>query len=238
MRRSLVPALTVAVVLAGCSSNNDGAEPGPTATLPVVATTSAAPSPTPSPTVSATASPTPLACVCAIPAKPGDVDGDGTRDTVRATAELLTVVLSSGASVTAPVHAESPRSPAVLGYADVDRDGRSEVFVETAQGASTQFATPYRFDGKALRELDLDGDPARLGFGGSVTHGDGFRCRNGLLEVLSAESQDGATYTVRVDTYSLGRSELVLRSTANKQARQGDALFEASYRPDCGTVGD
>lgn len=235
MRRSLVPLLVV-VTLAGCSGGGHKAAPSPSFSLPPIET----PSPTPSPTPSATPSPTPSATPTSrhVPALNGDVDGDGVKDAVRATAELLTVDLSSGGTVTAPVHAESPRSPAILGYADVDLDGRSEVFLETAEGASTQFATPYRFDGKALHEMQLDQGPARLGIGGSVTHGDGFRCVSGRLQVLSSDSQDGTTYTVHVDTYRLGATDLVLLSSTTKQAKQGDPLVEASYQPDCGSVGD
>jgi len=157
---------------------------------------------------------------------------------VRATAELLTVELSGGGTVTAPVHADSPRSAPVLGYADVDLDGRSEVFLETAEGASTQFVTPYRYDGKALHELQLDEGPARLGIGGSVTHGDGFRCTGGKLVILSSDSTDGTTYTVHVDTYSVGKTALTLVSSKTQTAKQGDPIVEASYQPDCGNVGD
>jgi hypothetical protein len=231
----LVPALVLA--LAGCSDDAPEPEPSASFTPPIVETTSAAPSPT----VSPTGSPTPTATPTAgrkVPAVNGDVDGDGTKDSVRATAELLTVDLSSGRTVTAAVHAESPRSPAVLGYADIDRDGYSEVFLETAEGASTQFVTPYRFDGTKLYELQLDDGPARLGIGGSVTHGEGFRCPSGRLEVLSSDSQDGKTYTVHLTTYRLSRTALVFVSTATRKVTAGDPLVDASYRPDCGSVGD
>jgi hypothetical protein len=235
VRRSLTLVLLPVLLLAGCSGGGDKATPTPSFSLPPIETTSPAPSPTPSATPSPTASATPA--TRRVPALNGDVDGDGTKDSVRATAELLTVELSGGGTVTAPVHAESPRSPAVLGYADVDRDGRSEVFLETAEGASTQFATPYRYDGKALHELQLDDGPARLGIGGSVTHGDGFRCASGRLQVLTSDSQDGSTYTVHTSTYKIVKAALVLVSSKSQQAKQGDAIVEASYQPDCGSVG-
>lgn len=239
VRRTALLVLPLLALATSCSSDDTrtASTPGPTAS----ATASPTPGTSPAPTASAvtagpTADPTPTGR--RVPALHGDVDGDGTKDAVRASAELLTVDLSSGGTVTAPVHAESPRSAPVLGYADIDRDGRSEVFLETAEGASTQFVTPYRFDGKALHELQLEDGPARLGMGGSVTHGDGFRCPGGRLEVLRSDSQDGTTYTVHITTYRLGATELVMVSTTRKQAKQGDPLVEASYRPDCGSVGD
>jgi hypothetical protein len=237
MRRVLVPLVLLALTTAGCSGDTKDAEPRATFSPPTVETET--PTPTPTPTPSATPSPTPSATPAArrIPALNGDVDGDGTKDSVRATAELLTVELSGGGTLTAPVHADSPRSAPVLGYADIDRDGYSEVFLETAEGASTLFVTPYRYDGKALSELTLDEGPARLGIGGSVTHGDGFRCTGGTLQVLSSDSQDGSTYTVHTSTYKIVKAALVLVSSKSQQAKQGDAIVEASYQPDCGSVG-
>ena len=92
----------------------------------------------------------------------------------------------------------------------LDRDGRAEVFLKTAEGASTAFATPYRYDGTSLREVTLDGTPARLGYGGGVTHGDGFRClASGQLEVRQATSADGKAFTVQVTSYRLTGAALV-----------------------------
>lgn len=240
MLRRAAPLLVVPVLVTGCSGSDNPAIDVPTATPTPSATASPTPSPTPSATPSPSASPTPTATRArAIPAKDRDVDGDGKADLIRATATTLSVVLSgSGRTVTAPVHADSPRSPAVLGTADVDRDGYAEVFLETAEGASTQFATPYRYDGTTLREVQLDDGPARLGIGGSVTHGEGFQCgTSGLLEVRSADSTDGTTYTVHVTTYRIRVATLVIASTRTVQAKQGDPELDKSYSVDCGTVG-
>jgi hypothetical protein len=168
----------------------------------------------------------------------GDVDGDGKRDVVQATATQLRVALASGRVLTAAVHSESPNRPAVLGYADIDRDGRSEVFLETAEGASTSFATPYRYDGKALVELQLDGGPARLGMGGSITHGDGFVCLGtGLLEIRQATSDDGETFTVQASSYRITGAQLVLAGAPRtSRGKQGDPGVQASYTADCGSV--
>jgi hypothetical protein len=232
--RTVVP---LVLLVAGCSgSSGTKPEPTPTVTLPTPDATTEAPTPTigPSP------SPTATAAARTVPAADGDVDGDGHRDVIQPSATLLRVTLSStGKVVTAPIHAESPRPAALLGTADVDRDGRAEVFLETVQGASTSFATPYRFDGTALRELQLDGGPARLGIGGSVTHGDGFRCLpSGLLEVRQATSSDGSTFTVRADRYAIVGVQLLLRSSSTGKGAQGTPSVERAYTADCGSVGD
>jgi hypothetical protein len=167
------------------------------------------------------------------------VDGDGQRDLIQPSATLLRITLSgTGGVVTAPVHKDDPGPATLLGTGDVDGDGRAEVFLETAEGASTQFATPYRFDGTKLVELQLDGGPARLGIGGSVTHGDGFRCVGGLLEVRQAESSDGTTFTVRADRYAIRGDQLVLRSSSTAKGAQGSPAVESAYNADCGSVGD
>ena len=239
--RPLVLTLSVAVLLTGCSGPAPTADHGPATPLPTVDVTTGAPAL--SPAATSTASSTPSATLTAAtrrkPALDGDVDGDGKKDSIRSTATVLTVELSgSGRTVTAAIHAEAPRSAPVLGSTDVDRDGYAEVFVETAQGASTTFVTPYRFDGTTLRELQLDGGPVRLGIGGSITHGDGFRCTSaGLLEIRSADSPDGKAFTVHADLYRLGDTRLVLVRSSTTRAKQGDPAVEQSYNVSCGSVG-
>ena len=234
----LVPFLLAA---SACSSGSQplatpSATPSPSPS--VVATTAA---PTPTPTVSPTPAPT-TAAPTRPPAADGDVDGDGTPDAVKATADLITVTLSkSGSKVTAPVHTDGPAAPEVLGSKDVDRDGHAEIFLKTVQGASTGFATPYRYDGKVLRELRLAGEPALLGFGGSTQHGDGFTCTQaGLIQVRSATADGtGSTYTVKVDTYRLTATDLVkAKPQTVSQAKQGSPEVEAAYALDCGSVGE
>ena len=239
--RPLVLVLPAVVLLAACSGQTRAAGPGPATPLPTVDVTTAPPGPptTAAPTATATPSAAPTAVTRRRPALDGDVDGDGRKDAIRSTATVLTVELSGGGrTVTAPIHAEAPRSAPVLGSTDVDRDGYAEVFVETAQGASTTFVTPYRFDGTTLRELQLDGGPARLGIGGSVTHGDGFRCTSdGLLEIRSADTSDGKTFTVHADLYRLNATQLVLVRSSTTKAKQGEPAVEQSYNVSCGSVG-
>lgn len=241
--RPLVLLLPLALAVTGCSTSSKPGPPSPTPT----ATASAAPTPTPTPsaapstagpTAGPTATPTPSPSATVRAAADGDVDGDGKADAVATTATLVTVTLSgSGRKVTAAVHSDDPRPPAYAGSHDVDRDGRAEVFLRTAQGASTSFVTPYRFDGTRLVELQLSGDPARLGIGGAVTHGDGFAClASGLVDVKAADSSDGKSYTVTDRFYRLSATALVLVRTSTSHAQVGSAALAASYTADCGSV--
>jgi len=237
VRRTALLVLPLLALAVSCSSDDE--EPAPTPSP----TASPTPSPTPGPTASPTPAPTPTAsptpsATAAPVARDNDVDGDGRADAITTSDGLLSVRLTSnGKTVSAPVSADAPGPAPVLGTGDVDRDGRVEVFVRTAQGASTTFATPYRYDGSALRVVLLDGEPAQLGIGGSVTHGDGFRCLpTGVLEVSKAESEDGTTFTVQVSTYRLGGNELVVARTATVRAKEGEVAVERAYTVSCGSV--
>lgn len=232
-------ALAPLVLLAACSGSDT-----PVLSLsPTPVVTTDAPSPTaepttPAPTVTvAPTTPAPTATAAA----PGDLDGDGKADAVKASATLVRVTLSgSGKIVTAAVHADSPAAPEVLGTYDVDRDGRAELFLKTVQGASTSFATPYRYDGKVLHEIALNGSAAVLGFGGSAQHGDGFRCTpQGRIEVRSAVADGaGSTYTVTTTTYRLTASDLVKVSSGSTKAPLASPEVQAAYNLDCGSVGE
>ncbi len=241
--------LVLATSLAGCSGELSRTGSAPSTTLTPTTTPTAPTAPTPTSTTTPTPPPTAVSAAPTVSpsAKPrkraldGDVDGDGEPDVVRATSTLITVTLSAtNTKVTAPVHADSPAAPEVLGSTDVDRDGFAEVFLRTTQGASTSFATPYRYDGRSLRELQLDGQPTLLGFGGSAQHGDGFRCTDaGLVEVRKAEADStGASYSVELTVYRLSATQLVRVRTSTTTAKQGSPEVEASYTVDCGSVGE
>jgi hypothetical protein len=207
---------------------------GPSA--PVEAT----PSPTPervTPTASPEASPSPSAQRVAAP---GDVDGDGATDGISVTATAVTVSLTTGGTVSAPVVDSDVPRPAVSGLADLDRDGRNEVWLETARGASTSFVQAYRFDGTALRELTFEGGHIRFGIGGSSTHGDGFTCTDrGELRVMTAESDDGTTFRVRSITYRVAGAALErVAEVSSTATSMEDPRVRAAYQVDCGSVGE
>jgi hypothetical protein len=232
-------AVAALVALSACSGDDPAVLPAPTT---VTASASATPPTTGAPTgapAPPTSAPTPLpATPTAAPtraaARDGDVDGDGRVDAVTATQDALTVRTATR-TLTAAVVADD--LPPVQGVTDVDRDGYAEVFLETTRGASTAFYTPFRFDGTTLAALTLDGEPVRLGVGGSVTHGDGFACRGGRLVVSRSTSDDGERFDVTTTTYAVRGHELV-RGAVERVTGVGQAhpRVAASYGVDCGSV--
>ncbi len=172
------------------------------------------------------------------PAFRGDVDGDGDPDVVALDGDLAVELSDGGRTVTAPVLADAP--PRVAGAEDVDRDGRAEVFVRTAQGSSTTFLTPYRYDGTTFAPLLLDGQHVRLGIGGSVTHGEGFSCtEDGRLVVRSALRQDDGTWDLTSLTYQVvGHALAQVDAGDEAGVAESDPRVGGSYLVDCRSVGE
>jgi hypothetical protein len=168
------------------------------------------------------------------------VDGDGEADRVTVTAETLTVALSGGGTVNAPIVESDVPKPVVSGLHDLDLDGRNEIWVETARGASTSFVQAYRYDGTALAEVTYQGGHIRFGIGGSVTHGDGFACTDtGRLVVRTAESDDGTSFRVRTRTFRPAKATLVLEHETSVTApSMDDPRVRAAYQVECGSVGE
>ena len=171
---------------------------------------------------------------------PGDVDADGEVDAIAVSATAVTVTLSGGRRVTAPVVGSDLPQPVVSGLFDVDGDGGAEVFVETARGASTAFVQLFHYDGRSLYEVTYDGGHQRFGIGGTVTHGEGFSCPgDGRLVVRRAETFNGTAYTVRTRTYRLVGPVLELVDETSVTApSMEDPRVGAAYQVDCGSVGE
>jgi hypothetical protein len=111
-------------------------------------------------------------------------------------------------------------------------------FAVVDRGASVDVLAVLATVDCALTPVGLDGSPASLAVGGSVTHGDGIRCNDdGTLTVLSATSDDGATYQATSVTYELDGEgpalvEVDRAVTTIDAAAEADAL-SAYYRLDC-----
>lgn len=247
MRRTalLVPLL----LLPACGDDTDLAversgEVAPTATAELTAAPSPSPEAVASPSPAVSPSPTTAPTKAARPvptalrtAAQGDVDGDGTVDEVTVDENLSVTLSGSGRTIGSAFQADT--SPQPSGSEDVDRDGRAEVFLRTGQGSSTSFLTPFRYDGRTFAPLTIGGEQAKLGIGGSATHGDGFSCtEQGRLVVRAARSDDGTTFTVTTTTYRVDGHRLVQTARSTATARSGDEQVGAAYLVDCRSVGE
>lgn len=173
----------------------------------------------------------------AVPAFPGDVDGDGEPDDVTVGEQVSVRLSADGRTVTAPVLADTP--PVASGAEDVDGDGRAELFVRTARGSSTTFLTPYRWDGTTFAPLLLDGQPARLGIGGSATHGEGFSCTEDGLVVRTALRQETGTWDLSATTYAVeGHALTGVDRSDEAGIAEDDPRVGGAYLVDCRSVGE
>lgn len=188
-----------------------------------------------------------------MPGADGDVDGDGKPDPVAvartaASEGVWTVTLRLTALGTrrGQVHAEGDQ-PRVAGVVDADGDGYGEVFLAVDQGASTSFWAVLRLVNGVVREVTSEGQPLHLAVGGTVTHGDGFACRDDIkgnrgreLVVYSGDSFDGVTWEGTVTDYAwVGGTvrELAARDESFPSDGSGnDPRLRPYYDADCGNL--
>jgi hypothetical protein len=99
----------------------------------------------------------------------------------------------------------------LLGTADVDRDGRSEVFVHVATGAYTDQTSLFRYVDGSLRLVTHDGVQASLVSGYSVRNGTSWACRPTAGSILQwgGESEDGVSYAGTLERFRLSGATLV-----------------------------
>jgi hypothetical protein len=143
---------------------------------------------------------------------------------------------------------QADAKPVLVGIVDADADGRAEVFLRTHQGASTEFMTPLRLVDSVLTVVRRGPAPAELGAGGSVTHGDGFACRETVtsspgreLVVYQGSSDDGAgkTWDGTITTYRWSGATLVRLTSKHEyfaDAKTDDPRVAPYYSVDCGSL--
>jgi hypothetical protein len=102
-------------------------------------------------------------------------------------------------------------------------------------GASVDVVSLFVTIDCAFTPVRLDGATAALAVGGSVTHGDGLRCEDDEITVLSATSDDGATYQATAVTYEVEGTELVEvgREASMIEAQDDPETLAGYYRLDC-----
>jgi hypothetical protein len=102
-------------------------------------------------------------------------------------------------------------------------------------GASVDVVSLFGVVDCELQAVQLGGSPATLAVGGSVTHGDGLRCDEDGITVLSATSDDGVTYQATSVTYRVEGTDLVEadRTSTTIEAQSDPQTLEGYYRLDC-----
>ena len=103
------------------------------------------------------------------------------------------------------------------------------------RGASVEVVSVFRLDGCDVRQVEVGGQPVAFPVGGTVTHGDGIRCRGDRLVVLSASSDDGETYQATTVTYEVEGTALseVDRAASTIEAGEDPETLRAYYSLDC-----
>ncbi|WP_131768417.1 VCBS repeat-containing protein [Candidatus Protofrankia californiensis] len=145
----------------------------------------------------------PLPTPVAVPAKKGDIDGDGVDDTPHLSGNTLTVTLSWVGPAT--VTLSEVASPLTFSITDIDTDGYGELIVQLGGNAGTRTFTVIKLTpARQLRQLS--GPPLPLSAGLAGTHGDGFTCKPqtpGTLVVAAGDSTGDRTYSVTSTTWQL-----------------------------------
>jgi len=255
--RALAPVAIAAAVLAAASCSDSTGSPATAASVQTPPpASSAAPGMTASGSATsgpATATGGPAAATGAAPngsataearrAIDGDVDGDGRPDKLTVTGGKLAVRYSAGGTDSAAFEAGDATSVRVLGASDADSDGHAEVFVQVDQAASQQVSTVFRYAGGHLRLVTLDGQQARMAYGGSTGFVASWACRpasapGAALATAAGPSTGPNVYRLTVTYYRFDGSRLVLqRSRTNAPANLDTLPLEhdsVSGQPGCG----
>ena len=169
------------------------------------------------------------------PTVTGDIDGDGFTDDIyievdrnsQPPCSAFVVGHTRGGDAAAPIwelgSAGGLPTPRIHGLVDIDGDGASEVLVDEAMGASTQFVGAFTDSGGDLKRLapsEKDAGPQEIsglfGYGGSVGHLEGVGCAADGIVVSSAvpgtapdEVADGI-YVVDRRFFTLNEARLTL----------------------------
>ena len=233
MRRRRVLATTLGLIaialLAGCSDS--GSRPAASASSASTSTTTlrssassglgTVPTSSSSGTQPCVASAEASVAPAATAAVSADVNGDGADDVLAvrsagATYSLRVDLAGDRGSLETVIEDASGVVPArVLGASGPN------VFVVVDAGASATIVGIYQVDGCSLTRLaTATGGPESFPIGGTVTHLDGLRCGpEGFLDVLSADSSDGETY-----------------STTDQRLRRGEGVLDEEGPATTGTL--
>jgi hypothetical protein len=173
----------------------------------------------------------------------GDVDGDGAPDTLEVVHDgagtwHLQVTLASGGSSYTQLPSDGVGGMEMIGAADVDSDGKEEIFVQTGSGASTAIIGLFTVQGGCdIERITLDGNPAEFPVGATVGNISGLQCSNvpeaRSIIAFSGTSADGQTYAVTNSELELSGTTLTEVASGTGQAGYGDELHTAASTFHC-----
>jgi len=165
----------------------------------------------------------------------GDFDGDGEDDRATIYAELdddllprswrLQVLNDTGERIDRALDAGSRFSyPRVVGHADVQGDGRDELFVKVGDqlyhSGATRVLNMFVFDGDELVPVTNRGATLAIRVGGIWRFAEGAECRRGRLVLLRAETRN----TTNTRWWSSERY-YTLEGTRARLAERGEDVF-------------
>lgn len=176
----------------------------------------------------------------------GDVDGDGTDDTLEVLHDgagtwFLQVTLGSGGSTVMELTTDGVGGAEMIGAADIDEDGKEELFVQTGAGASAAIIGIFTVQGGCdLEAVTFDGAPAAFPVGASIGATSGLQCSNapeppGIFAFAGASS-DGQTYDVTTAELQLSGTLLTQVGETTGTANYGDELYTAASTFHCDDV--
>ena len=227
----------LAVTLAACGGNDSPTASGGTSTSTTAPalTTSSAVATTTGQTVTTRPPATTVGPGAACPSSPlppnvvnvttaaGSFDGDGKPDVLKAYQAAgtwhLRVEASAGGEVDATVaNVAAGDAVKALGGFNVD-SGVDEVFASVGSGGYATLVGIWKAGGFCqLTRLTVNGQPSTFPVGASVRNRSGLRCVGGTaVQVLEAQSTDGAQYTGTIANYDIVGNTLVLANTSPPQ---------------------
>lgn len=181
----------------------------------------------------------------------GDVDGDGTDDTVTSFRDSegvhLTVELANGAGRGSVIlaSAEVGAVGGLQGIVDINGDGAGEIWAIVGSGAAALLYEPFIVEGCAPKPILLNSAPAVFAVGGSVNNAAGVRCDdldgNGALDEvvrLEASSTDGENFETTSTGFTMLDGEFSQLSQQQGAITSGDPGFDEFSSFACGDLTD
>jgi hypothetical protein len=177
----------------------------------------------------------------------GDVDGDGAIDTLEVLHDaagtwfVQVTLANGGSSYTQLPPTDNVGGMEMIGAADVDGDGKEEMFVQTGSGASKAIFGLFTVAGGCdiTRVTLADGADAEFPVGASVGTIAGLQCSNvpEASSIIAFEGYgDGQSYEVASTEYELAGAVLTEIDSGTGTAGYGDELYVASSTFHCDDV--